>query len=204
VNHKIRCITSNLVVSTIAGNVSGYIDAVGTNARFNQPQGIAVDAAGVIYIADTVNRRVRVISPAFVVTTLAGSISGSINGFGTAALFSSPAGISVDAAGAFVYVADANKIRKITVCAPGSHLSSGADACALCPAGTFSPSLGANSSAACAPCAAGAFSVAGAPSCAFTVASCPVSTFANGSAACAACAPATACTVPGLRAQPPC
>jgi sugar lactone lactonase YvrE len=79
-----------------------------------------------------------------------------------------------------------------------------AAACVACAAGTHNPSVGGASAGACAPCAAGSFSAAGAAACAFTAASCPVGTFASGAAACAPCAPATACTVAGLSAQPPC
>ena len=108
-SQKIRKITSLGVVSTLAGSGAvGSTDSVGTAASFNYPKGIAVDAAGNVYVADYNNHKIRKVSPLGVVSTLAGSgIVGSINGVGTAASFNYPNGISVDATGN-VYVAEAN------------------------------------------------------------------------------------------------
>jgi sugar lactone lactonase YvrE len=116
-NHKIRKITPSGVVSTFAGSgTQGSADATGTAASFNAPFGLAVDASGNIYVADTGNHKIRKITPAGVVSTLAGSGSyGSTDGTGTAAIFAFPNGVALDASGN-VYVADTNnnKIRKIT------------------------------------------------------------------------------------------
>ena len=73
-NHTIRRITAGGVVTTLAGlpGSSGTTDATGNNARFNQPRGIAVDGAGVLYVADTNNHTIRKITAGAVVTTLAG------------------------------------------------------------------------------------------------------------------------------------
>jgi len=118
-NHVIRKITPAGVVSTLAGlaGAVGSADGTGSAARFADPQGVAVDAADNVYVADTANNTIRKITPAGVVTTLAGlaGTSGSTDGTGTAARFTSPRGVAVDAAGK-VYVADRNNgaIRKIT------------------------------------------------------------------------------------------
>jgi sugar lactone lactonase YvrE len=105
------------VVSTLAGSgAKGNTNGTGTSATFNYPTGIAVDAAGNVYVADSYNNLIRKISPAGVVSTLAGSgTSGSANGVGTAASFYEPYGVAVDAVGN-VYVADLvnNLIREIT------------------------------------------------------------------------------------------
>jgi len=114
-NHKIRKITPAGDVSTLAGSTSGYADGAGTAAQFKYPNGVALDALGNVYVADYDNNKIRKITPAGDVSTLAGSTSGSADGAGTAAQFNAPTGVAVDALGN-VYVADKNnhKIRKIT------------------------------------------------------------------------------------------
>ncbi len=118
-NHTIRKIASDGTVSTLAGRslVSGSGDGLGTNAFFNRPKGVAVDGAGIVYVADTYNHTIRRVTPGGAVTTLAGipGSAGSADGSGPNALFNSPGGIAVDQAGR-IYVADTanNTIRAIT------------------------------------------------------------------------------------------
>lgn len=122
-NHTIRMITPGGVVTTVAGLAgnSGNTDGTGNVARFNQPRGIAVDGAGVLYVADTNNHTIRRITAGGVVTTLAGlaGSSGSTNATGSAARFSNPRGVAVDSAGTTVYVADTNNNRIRQVTTPG-------------------------------------------------------------------------------------
>ena len=116
-NCLIRKITPAGVVSTIAGTgAKGFVNGTGTSASFYYPQGIAIDAAGNLYIADSGNNAIRKITPAGVVTTFAGnSNGGATNGTGTAASFNEPTNIAIDANGN-LYVADSNNnlIREIT------------------------------------------------------------------------------------------
>jgi sugar lactone lactonase YvrE len=115
-NHRIRRITSAGVVTTLAGSATaGSSNQTGTNATFRNPEGIAVDSAGNLYVGDRNNDLIRKITPEGVVTTLAGSTQGSVDGTGTNAMFSNPAGLALDLIGN-IYVCDQsnNIVRKIT------------------------------------------------------------------------------------------
>ena len=117
VNNTIRKITPGGVVTTLAGSagLTGGSDGSGSGARFDNPQGVAVDGSGNVYVADSNNYAIREITPGGVVTTLAGGHFGSSDGTGSAAMFLYPEGVAVDGSGN-VYVADSNNqtIRKIT------------------------------------------------------------------------------------------
>jgi serine/threonine-protein kinase len=116
-NFRIRKITPAGVVSTFAGSsVAGFANGTGTAASFSPLTGLALDVSGNVYVADYGNHSIRKITPAGVVSTLAGSGSqGSSDGTGTAASFNYPTRVVVDGSGN-VYVADRtnNLIRKIT------------------------------------------------------------------------------------------
>ena len=118
-NSTIRRVTPAGSVTTRAGSAgqSGSADGIGALARFNNPSGLALDIATNIYVADTWNHTIRKVTPARVVTTLAGmpGSAGSTDGIGIAARFNYPSGVAVDGAGN-VYVSDTynNTIRKLT------------------------------------------------------------------------------------------
>lgn len=116
-NNEIRKITPTGVVTTLAGTgAAGSADGPASSATFTSPTGIAVDSAGDVYVADSGNNEIRVISAAGVVSTLAGSTTpGSSDGTGSGASFHSPFSLALDSLGN-IYVADAgnNEIREVT------------------------------------------------------------------------------------------
>lgn len=120
-NNTVRKLDSTGVVSTVAGIAVPVArtttDGNGAAARFQSPTAGAMDASGNVYVTDSASHCIRKITPAGVVTTLAGSPnnSGSADGIGSAARFSHPRGIAVDSTGT-VYVADTfnHTIRKIS------------------------------------------------------------------------------------------
>jgi sugar lactone lactonase YvrE len=113
-NHRIRKITPDGVVTTLAGSTRGFADGTGVAAQFDYPWGLAIDASGNVYVADSGNNKLRKITPNGVVSTLAGSgTSGSENGLGATAQFDDPLDVAVDASGN-VYVLDDYSVRKIS------------------------------------------------------------------------------------------
>jgi len=121
-SHTILRVTPAGVVSVFAGTSgsSGTTDATGSAARFNGPQGLAIDSSDNLYVADTVNRRIRRITPGAVVTTVAGSgTAGSAdNATGTSATFNKPNGVVV--VGTSLYIADetTRKVRAMSLTSP--------------------------------------------------------------------------------------
>lgn len=106
-------------VTTLAATIThrGNVDATGTAARFNTPTGLAADGAGNVYVADSMNNSIRKVATATAaVTTLAGGVSGNIDGTGAAAGFTTPQGLGWDGGGN-LYVADTGNhtIRKIVI-----------------------------------------------------------------------------------------
>ena len=124
-NHTIRLIRPSGVVSTLAGlaGIAGSSDGEGSQARFKEPDGIALDNSGTIYVSDNNNHTIRKITPLGKVTTLAGRAgsSGSTDGPGTVARFNCPRGIAVGP-DENIYLVDGrnNTVRKIT---PGGEVS---------------------------------------------------------------------------------
>lgn len=121
-NHAIRKITPTGVVSTFAGGDPsqrgrGNADGLGSAARFSDPRQLAIDASNNLYVADYGNHNIRKITPAGLVTTIAGQGSaGVVDGLGTSAKFDNPYAIAVDKATGNVYTADYDgyTVRRIT------------------------------------------------------------------------------------------
>jgi serine/threonine protein kinase/sugar lactone lactonase YvrE len=118
-NHTIRKVTRDGVVSTLAGlaTQSGSADGLGSNARFRGPEGVALDSAANLYVADNSNHTIRKITPAGEVSTLAGAAasSGTADGTLSTARFRLPGALALDPAGN-IYVCDVSQstVRRIT------------------------------------------------------------------------------------------
>ena len=125
---RIRAVSPDGIVTTLAGGVEGFQDGQGAAARFDTPSGLALDATGNLYVADTGNHAVRKVTPAGVVTTLAGTGQpGYRDGPGAQAQFDGPMGLTIDKA-ARVIVADTynDRIRAIAPDGQVTTLAGGA------------------------------------------------------------------------------
>jgi sugar lactone lactonase YvrE len=111
-NHAIRTV-SNRGVHTFAGGIAGHQDGSARNAQFNTPTAIAADNKGNLYVADTLNHAIRMISASGRVSTVAGlpGVAGYADGNEKTALFNSPSGIAVSGDGSVIYVADTGNHR---------------------------------------------------------------------------------------------
>lgn len=119
-NHRIRRITTDGKISTVAGSGAGYSGDNGpaAAARLNCPREVAVDGAGTLYVTDAANHRVRRITPDGTISTVAGTGTGGSSGDGgpaTAARLNYPLGVAVDSGGV-LYISDHSnhKVRKVT------------------------------------------------------------------------------------------
>jgi len=120
-NNRIRKVTQGGLISTVAGNGSVAFsgdNGPALNAGMTAPSGIAVDAAGNIFIADEVDNRIRKITTGGVISTVAGNGNAGYSGDGglaTSAALLQPTGVAVDTAGN-IYIADRSnhRVRKVT------------------------------------------------------------------------------------------
>jgi len=120
-NNRIRKITTDGIMNTIAGSGASSFSGDGgpaAAATLNAPAAVAVDAAGNVFIADTLNVRIRKITPGGIISTVAGNGVADYSGDGgqaTSASLDTPTGIAVDQAGN-LYIGDFNNncVRKVT------------------------------------------------------------------------------------------
>ena len=123
-NNVVRKVSTSGTISTVAGNgIQGFSGDGGkaTAARLNGPQAVAVDSGGNLYIADSQNSRVRLVTPDGTITTVAGTGIAGYSGDGRLAVnaqIANPAGLAVDSAGS-VYITDSSAlVRKFFVGGP--------------------------------------------------------------------------------------
>ena len=117
-NHRIRRASAAGVVTTLAGSgAAAFADGTGLSAAFNQPYGVALDAAsGVTFVADMINCRIRKVTSFGAVSTFLGSgTPGSADGTGASASLGYPTGLALDSSGT-LFISDSgnNRIRKVT------------------------------------------------------------------------------------------
>ncbi|MGW0310620.1 NHL domain-containing protein [Streptomyces flavidovirens] len=120
-NHRIRKITTDGTVSTVAGTGAegpGGDGGLATAAQLNNPRGVAVDSGGILYIADSDNNRVRKVTADGKISTVAGTGTAGFSGDGGSAIsaqLNGPRGVAVDSAGT-LYIADHvnHRVRKVT------------------------------------------------------------------------------------------
>jgi DNA-binding beta-propeller fold protein YncE len=116
-NNEIRRVTTAGVVTTIAGGREGFADGPGADARFNDPSGIAYDAAdGDLYVTDPGNERIRRVTPDGVTTTVTGGSNASFFGPNAKSRWGAPVGVVWDPVDGSLYVTDVvfNSVRRIS------------------------------------------------------------------------------------------
>jgi sugar lactone lactonase YvrE len=136
-NNRIRKVTPAGAITTVAGNGGAGLSGDGgpaVSAHFAGPRGLAVDRAGNLFIADAGNNAVRMVTPAGIIKTVAGTGTAGFSGDGgaaTAAQLNQPVAVAVDVSGN-LYIADQhnNRIRIVNV--RRHHQNSGGQLCRLC------------------------------------------------------------------------
>ena len=118
-NNRIRKVTPGGTITTVAGNGSAGFGGDGgpaASALLDQPSGLAIDASGNLFFADSSNHRIRKVTPGGVITTVAGGGFGGDNAPAVGARLLFPLGVAVDSGG-ILYIADTfgHRVRKVSV-----------------------------------------------------------------------------------------
>jgi sugar lactone lactonase YvrE len=118
VNHRVRRVSANGIITTVAGGGFGGDGGPAASAELNYPRGVAIDESGSLLIADYVDQRVRKVSPSGLIMTVAGTGTQGFSGDGgpgASAQLSSPIGVAVDGAGN-IFIADSgnNRVRMVS------------------------------------------------------------------------------------------
>lgn len=123
----VRAIAPDGSVTTLAGTGQpGTADGPGARASFNGPTGLALDTSGNLYVADTGNHRIRVVSPAGQVSTLSGAQAGFAEG--TSARYNSPLGLAMTAGGDLLVADTGNRrVRRLSLAQGASTLAGSGD-----------------------------------------------------------------------------
>ncbi len=138
-NHRIKKYIWGTVTNFAGDTIAGYLDSIGTLARFNSPSNLCVDDSGNVYVSDFNNHRIRKINATGFVTTLAGSgVAGYKDGPADSAQFHFPRGIAVDDSGN-VFVSDSwnHRIRKISPAGMVSTFAGGGNAMGVGSVGAY-------------------------------------------------------------------
>ena len=171
VSSTIRRVSSTGIITTFAGTGIGGSSGDGGKANKAQlygPYGVAMDSSGNVYIADSINNKIRMVNSAGIITTFAGTGAvgyGGDGGAATSAQLYWPRGVAVDSNGNVLVIDAGNdKIRVVTgnpVCPAGYYMSG--SMCLLCAAGTYNPTIG--TASACLTCPVSLLSQSGASQC---------------------------------------
>ena len=184
-NSRIRLVTigtSSNIITTYAGTGTGHgygsfagDGGAATSAQLYGPRGVALDSSNNLYIADTGNNRIRLVTKGIssnIITTFAGNggdyLGGNSGDFGppTSAALLYSEGVALDISGN-LYIADIFRVRAVvtqTYCSAGFYYD-GTTGCRLCAAGTYKASS--SSATTCTPCPAGASSALGSTTCSY-------------------------------------
>ena len=115
-NHRVRKIDKRGTVTTLAGSTCGFSDGRGSHAQMNRPSGVACDASGNVYVADSGNHRIRKITDGLVTTVAGTGVRGYHDAIGFCAMLAGPRDVVCDADGSVIVCDQGNaRVRRIVI-----------------------------------------------------------------------------------------